>query len=339
MFDWLYNLIYTLGGPLQGVLFVAFLLLGFLLLIKGADLFVNSASFIARAMEIPAIVVGMTLVAFGTSAPEASVSISSALSGSAGISVGNIIGSNMFNILVVLGLSSIFIPVALERSVVKTDVVFMTVSSIVLLVFGLFFNANGQTMLLQIEAVILFLMLMAFLVYTVLKAIKDHVDEPDDKTITKKKIIFAVIGVIVGLAGVVAGGDFVVFGAKNIAMGLGASEMLVGLTIVAVGTSLPELITSLVALKKKENEIALGNVIGSNIFNVLFVLGVSGAIAPIAIELNAIIDMAIMAIMSIGFLIYCWFRKDINRATGIVMVSMYVAYLVYIVLRDFVFVM
>jgi cation:H+ antiporter len=138
---------------------------------------------------------------------------------------------------VVLGLSSIFVPVALERSVVKTDVVFMTVSSIVLLVFGLFFNANGQTMLLQIEAVILFLMLMAFLVYTVLKAIKDHVDEPDDKTITKKKIIFAVIGVIVGLAGVVAGGDFVVFGAKNIAMGLGASEMLVGLTIVAVGTS------------------------------------------------------------------------------------------------------
>ncbi|MBO7218617.1 MAG: calcium/sodium antiporter [Clostridia bacterium] len=339
MFDWLYNLIYTLGGPLQGVLFVAFLLLGFLLLIKGADLFVNSASFIARAMEIPAIVVGMTLVAFGTSAPEASVSISSALSGSAGISIGNIIGSNMFNVLVVLGLSSIFIPVALERSVVKTDVVFMTISSIVLLVFGLFFNANGQTMLLQIEAVILFLMLMAFLVYTVLKAIKDHVDEPDNKTITKKKIIFAVIGVIVGLAGVVAGGDFVVFGAKNIAMGLGASEMLVGLTIVAVGTSLPELITSLVALKKKENEIALGNVIGSNIFNVLFVLGVSGAIAPIAIELNAIIDMAIMAIMSIGFLIYCWFRKDINRATGIVMVSMYVAYLVYIVLRDFVFVM
>ena len=314
-------------------------MLGFLLLIKGADLFVNSASFIARAMEIPAIVVGMTLVAFGTSAPEASVSISSSLSGSAGISVGNIIGSNMFNILVVLGLSSIFVPVALERSVVKTDVVFMTVSSIVLLVFGLFFNANGQTMLLQIEAVILFLMLMAFLVYTVLKAIKEHVDEPDDKTITKKKIIFAVIGVIVGLAGVVAGGDFVVFGAKNIAMGLGASEMLVGLTIVAVGTSLPELITSLVALKKKENEIALGNVIGSNIFNVLFVLGVSGAIAPIAIELNAIIDMAIMAIMSIGFLIYCWFRKDINRATGIVMVSMYVAYLVYIVLRDFVFVM
>jgi cation:H+ antiporter len=215
----------------------------------------------------------------------------------------------------------------------------MTISSIVLLVFGLFFNANGKTMLLQIEAVILFLMLMAFLVYTVLKAIKEHVDEPDDKTITKKKIIFAVIGVIVGLAGVVAGGDFVVFGAKNIAMGLGASEMLVGLTIVAVGTSLPELITSLVALKKKENEIALGNVIGSNIFNVLFVLGVSGAIAPIAIELNAIIDMAIMAIMSIGFLIYCWFRKDINRATGIVMVSMYVAYLVYIVLRDFVFVM
>ena len=339
MFDWLYNLIYTLSGPLQGVLFVAFLLLGFLLLIKGADLFVNSASFIARAMEIPAIVVGMTLVAFGTSAPEASVSVSSALSGSAGISVGNIIGSNMFNILVVLGLSSIFVPVALERSVVKTDVVFMTVSSIVLLVFGLFFNANGQTMLLQIEAVILFLMLMAFLVYTVLKAIKDHVDEPDDKTITKKKIIFAVIGVIVGLAGVVAGGDFVVFGAKNIAIGLGASEMLVGLTIVAVGTSLPELITSLVALKKKENEIALGNVIGSNIFNVLFVLGISGAIAPIAIELNAIIDMVIMAIMSIGFLIYCWFRKDINRATGIVMVSMYVAYLVYIVLRDFVFVM
>ncbi|MBQ9791157.1 MAG: calcium/sodium antiporter [Clostridia bacterium] len=339
MFDWLYSYIYSLGSVWQIILFIVFLLLGFFLLIKGADLFVNSASFIARAMEIPAIVVGMTLVAFGTSAPEASVSISSVLSGSAGISIGNIIGSNMFNLLVVLGLSSIFIPVALERSVVEVDVLFMTISSIVLLIFGVFFNANGQVILLQIEAVIMFLMLMAFLVYTVLKAIKNHVDVPDDKTITKKKIVFAVIGVIVGLAGVVAGGDFVVFGAKNIAIGLGASEMLVGLTIVAVGTSLPELITSLVAMRKKENEIALGNVIGSNIFNILFVLGVSGAIAPLTIELNAIIDITILAVVSIFFFIYCLFRKDINRATGIVMVSMYVAYLVYIVLRDFVFIM
>ena len=339
MFEWLYSLIYELAGVWQGILFVVFLLIGFVLLIKGADMFVNSASYIARAMEIPSIVVGMTLVAFGTSAPEASVSISSSILGSSGISIGNIIGSNMFNLLVVLGMSSIFIPVVLERSVVEADVLFMTFSSIILLIFGVFFGANGQHMLLQIECVIMFTILMLYLSFTVLKAIKNHVDEPDDKTITIRKILLSVVLLLVGLVGVVVGGDFVVFGAKNIATSLGMSDALVGLTIVAMGTSLPELVTSLIAIKKKENEIALGNVIGSNIFNVLFVLGVSGAIAPMVVETNVLIDILIMAMISIAFFVYCMCRKDINRATGIVMVSMYVAYIVYIVLRDFVFIM
>ena len=343
MFDWLYNLIYTLGGPLQGVLFVAFLLLGFLLLIKGADMFVNAATDIAKVLKIPTIVVGMTIVAFGTSAPEASVSIASSIAGSSSVSVGNIVGSNMFNILVVLGLSAVFVPVALERSVVKTDVLFMTVSSVLLLIFGLLFTTTGQFMLVRIECIIMFIMIIAYVTWSIIKVMRKNklnpskeVDATNDK---KVNIPLAILLLLVGLAGVVAGGDFVVFGAKNIAMSLGASELLVGLTIVAVGTSLPELITSLIAMRKKENEIALGNVIGSNLFNILFVLGMSGTISPLPITVNALIDIAIVTAVSIAFFIYSWFRKDINRATGVVMVSMYIAYLVYIVLRDFVFVM
>lgn len=342
MFDWLYSFIFS-NGVWQNIFYIIFLVVGFVLLIKGADMFVNSASIIAKMLKIPTIVVGITIVAFGTSAPEASVSISSALAGSSGISIGNIVGSNMFNILVVLGLSAVFMPVVLDREVVKTDVLIMTIASVLLMIFGLFFTTTGNFMLVRVECIIMLVLIIAYVAWSVIKVLRknkqDGVSNKEEKDEKKPNIFLTILLLVVGLAGIMAGGDFVVFGAKNIAMSLGASEMLVGLTIVALGTSLPELITSLVAMRKKENEIALGNVIGSNMFNILFVLGMSGTISPLPIAVNALIDIIIVTVVSVAFLIYCWFRKDINRATGIVMVSMYVMYLVYIVLRDFVFIM
>ncbi|MBQ9791158.1 MAG: calcium/sodium antiporter [Clostridia bacterium] len=342
MFDWLYSFVFS-NGVWQNIFYILFLVVGFVLLIRGADTFVNSASTIAKAFKIPTIVIGMTIVAFGTSAPEAAVSISSSLSNSVGVCVGNIVGSNMFNLLVVLGLSAVFIPVALEREVVKTDVLFMTLASVLLMVCALIFGQNGNFMLIRIECIIMLVLIIAYVTWSVIKVLKNNKEESaeEPKEISEKKpnIFMAVVLLIVGLAGIVVGGDFVVFGAKNIAISLGASELLVGLTIVAVGTSLPELITSLIAIRKKENEIALGNVIGSNLFNILFILGMSGTISPLPIAMNALIDIIILAVISIAFFIYCWFRKDINRVTGIVMVSMYVVYLVYIVLRDFIFIM
>ena len=342
MFDWLYGFVFS-NGVWQNIFYILFLVVGFVLLIRGADTFVNSASTIAKAFKIPTIVIGMTIVAFGTSAPEAAVSISSSLSNSVGVCVGNIVGSNMFNLLVVLGLSAVFIPVALEREVVKTDVLFMTLASVLLMVCALIFGQNGNFMLIRIECIIMLVLIIAYVTWSVIKVLKNNKEESaeEPKEISEKKpnIFMAVVLLIVGLAGIVVGGDFVVFGAKNIAISFGASELLVGLTIVAVGTSLPELITSLIAIRKKENEIALGNVIGSNLFNILFILGMSGTISPLPIAMNALIDIIILAVISIAFFIYCWFRKDINRVTGIVMVSMYVVYLVYIVLRDFIFIM
>ena len=342
MFDWLYSFVFS-NGVWQNIFYILFLVVGFVLLIRGADTFVNSASTIAKAFKIPTIVIGMTIVAFGTSAPEAAVSISSSLSNSVGVCVGNIVGSNMFNLLVVLGLSAVFIPVALEREVVKTDVLFMTLASVLLMVCALIFGQNGNFMLIRIECIIMLVLIIAYVTWSVIKVLKNNKEESaeEPKEISEKKpnIFMAVVLLIVGLAGIVVGGDFVVFCAKNIAISLGASELLVGLTIVAVGTSLPELITSLIAIRKKENEIALGNVIGSNLFNILFILGMSGTISPLPIAMNALIDIIILAVISIAFFIYCWFRKDINRVTGIVMVSMYVVYLVYIVLRDFIFIM
>ena len=342
MFNWLYSFAFS-NGVWQNILFILFVVIGFVLLIKGADIFVNSASNIARAFKMPSIIIGMTIVAFGTSAPEASVSITSALSGSSDISVGNIVGSNMFNLLVVLGTSAIFTPVLLDRKVVKTDVLFMTISTVLLLIFGLFFTTTGNFMLVRVECIIMFALIIAYVAWSVIKVLKQNKSEKQAPVTTptenkKPNIILSIVFLVIGLLGIVAGGDFVVFGAKNLTISMGVSEALVGLTIVAVGTSLPELITSLVAIKKRENEIALGNVIGSNLFNILFILGMSGTIKPLNIATNIIIDIVILTIFTVAFLIYCWKNKNINRVAGIVMVSTYAVYLGYIILRDFVFV-
>ena len=385
----------TLPTWLQIILYIVFIIGGMLGLIKGADAFVSGASGIAKKLKVPAIIIGLTIVSIGTSLPEASVSISGAIQGSADISIGNIVGSNMFNLLIVLGFSLVFVPIALNKKLVLKDIMLMLLSSILLLIFTLFGNGENGYILSRIECGILFTIFVAYIVYSIIEArqankvatatakpqptlnkqnsptpnaqneaqlnvqnkttltaknavknckiAKDNasenatVEKLNQQTSTgENKMSKNIICLILGLLGIVIGGDFVVFGAQNFAIKVGMSEILVGLTIVAIGTSLPELVTSIVAARKGENDIALGNVIGSNIFNVLFILGLTGLITPLAVSANALIDIVIMLCVFVAFIAFALLKNKLPKYLGYIMITSYAIYLTYIILRDFV---
>ena len=271
------------------------LIVGFVFLIKGSDFFVDGASSVASLLKIPTIIVGLTIVAFGTSAPEAAVSITSSLTGSNAMAVSNVIGSNLFNILMVIGISALLGDLLMEKSVLNKDLPFLVGITLLLAIF-IFMGWN----IANIEGIILLLILICYIFYLVKNARKSK----DANVVEKAKLtpLKSAIFIIVGLAGIVVGGDLVVNSASNIAIALGMSETLVGLTIVAIGTSLPELVTSLTALKKGENQLVIGNVIGSNIFNILFVLGASSAISQIPLDPSMLTDVLFM----IGVTILCF---------------------------------
>ena len=266
---------------------IVLLLVGFVFLIKGSDLFVDGASSIASILKIPTIIVGLTIVAFGTSAPEAAVSITSSLTGSNALAVSNVIGSNLFNMLMVIGVSALLGDLLMEKSVLDKDLPFLVGITILFAVF-IFIGWNIS----NIEGIILLIILAAYIFYLIRNArkSKDANEVEEAKMSLPKSIIF----ILIGIAGIVLGGDLVVDSASAIAIAFGMSETLVGLTIVAVGTSLPELVTSLTALKKGENQLVIGNVIGSNIFNILFVLGASSAISAIPLDSSLLIDVLFM---------------------------------------------
>jgi len=335
MFNQLFELFATFPYFLQIIVFIVCLILGFIALVKGADWFVSSASGLAKKMGVSALLIGLTIVSIGTSAPETSVSISSAISGSCDLSIGNIVGSNIFNLLVVLGFSAVFMPVIVDKMVVKRDLPIMLGSGVLITIFALFFGGDQSYMILQIEGLILVAFLVGYLILTIKTSKRENKlkipDEPKINTNVLKSIFF----LIIGLGLIILGGEFVTYGAKNIALQLGASEALVGLTIVAIGTSLPELVTSIVAAKKGENEIALGNVIGSNIFNILFVIGSVSIIRPLLVSNLIITDLIIMIALFAGIFIYTLFRKTISKKVGIVMLLTYGVYLTYIILRNF----
>ena len=309
------------------------LIVGFFFLIKGADLFVEGAASIARKFNVPAMVIGLTIVAMGTSAPEAAVSITSSLAGQNDMSVANVIGSNFFNILIVLGVSSIIATLPVQKDTIKKDGPFLLFVSALLLVFGIDLNIS------RVEGLILLAVFAYFLVNTVKSAKKSSISEDevaitmdveiDENASMPKTILLSVIGVV----GIVIGGDMVVNSATDIATSFGMSANLVGLTIVAVGTSLPEFVTSVVAIKKGETEIAIGNVIGSNIFNILLVLGLATTIKPITISFIALIDTIFM--VAITVLLYLFMKKNncLVKKQGIVLVAIYVAYMAYTILR------
>lgn len=315
------------------------LVIGFLLLVKGADYFVEGASSIAKKLRIPTFVIGLTIVAFGTSAPELAVSISAALKGSNDIAIGNVVGSNIFNTLVVLGASAAITPIAVEKGVIKKDYPLSIFAAILLGVLSLdmiLFKAPAMT-LSRVDGIIL-LVAFAFFMYTTVKAgLKQRAAaNPEHEEALANMYMPAwksILILVVGLAGIVIGGDLSVEGAKEIARAFGLSEALIGLTIVAFGTSLPELVTSIVAARKGESDIAVGNVIGSNIFNIFFILGVSATILPMNVSSTYLYDIAVLVAVMVLSYIPIAKTKKVSRGMGVTMVAAYLAYTVYLIMR------
>lgn len=307
------------------------LIIGFILLIKCADLFVDSCSNVAKALGIPTLIIGLTIVAFGTSAPEAAVSITASLKGMNDISLGNVVGSNICNLLLVLGVSSLFGTLTAKKKVVTRDFVYCIFSSIVLLVmsFGFFVNGGSEGVITQGNGLILLCFLAIYLYALIGEARRSSKAKEEKVDFKKKDILF----IIVGIAGIVLGGQLVVNSATEIANMLNISQNVIALTIVAIGTSLPELVTSVIAARKGEADIAIGNVVGSNIFNVFFILGLSSAISPISFGMESFMDIIIM-VMASG-LVYVLLLKNmrIGNKKGIILVGSYILYMVYILMR------
>ncbi len=297
------------------------LVIGFVMLVKGADWFVDGASNIAAKFKIPQLVIGLTIVAMGTSAPEAAVSITAALQGSADITIGNIVGSNILNVLIILGLSAIIVPIAIAKSTVKIETPFLIGVTVVLLLLGL----DGTISL--VDGLILIALFIVYLLY-LLHMAKNNPEEPEE---TKPlKLWQAIVATIIGLFLIVLGSDFSVDAATEIARMLGLSERFIGLTIVALGTSLPELFTSVTAARKGNADIAIGNIVGSNVFNILFVVGLSSLVTPVPFASNFIVD-TIVATAAVVFLLLATIRKrKLVRWHGIVMLLGYVAYFIYL---------
>lgn len=302
------------------------LLVGFVLLIKGADFFVDGASSIAGKLKVPSLIIGLTVVSIGTSLPEAAVSISASLSGSNSISLGNVIGSNVFNLLMVVGVSSMILPIITDKDILKRDMPFNIGITIALLVMLL----DGD--LSRLDAAILLVVLAAYMVILIRSALKNRLEGDNPKVYSwLKSILLSVIGV----AAIIGGGNLVVESAKTIALNLGMGETLVGLTIVAIGTSLPELVTSVVAAKKGDSGIAMGNVVGSCIFNILFILGMAGVISPMTADATFFIDTGILIAISAIMLLFAFTKKKTDRIEGTICVLMYAAYTAYIIMRAF----
>ena len=305
------------------------LFLGFVLLIKGADLFVEGSSNVAKFFRIPTVIIGLTLVAFGTSAPEAAVSITAAINNSSDLSISNIIGSNIFNLFVVLGVTSLFKDVVTEKEVIHKDYLLSTFSSVLLLILiGINYLFKGDLILNRISGIVL-LVVLAIYLYRLIKSIDSSKKVVESKKIALKDIVF----IIVGLLCVIFGGQLTVDSATEIARHFGMSERFIGLTIVAMGTSLPELCTSIVAIFKGEEDIAVGNVIGSNIFNVLFILGATSLVNPMFINIESIIDLGIFIVASIILLLFGFNDLKIKKKEGICMLLFYLSYCVYIFFR------
>lgn len=305
------------------ILQVFYLLVGFLLLVKGADWFVEGSASIAKKLGIPQLVIGLTIVAMGTSMPEAAVSITAALNNNPGITIGNIVGSNILNILIILGITALITNVAIQKSTLYYEIPYMIGITIVLFIFGML-----DLKITYGEGIVFLLLFLLFLGYLFVMSKKG--EEPEEGEVKDipawKCIVFMLIGGIM----IVKGSDFAVCGASEMARIFGISERIIGLTIVAFGTSLPELVTSVTAARKGNAGIAIGNIVGSNIFNILFIIGVVAIICETPFESKFLID-TVIAMISGGIL---WIgtikHKELRKPCGIIMLLCYAAYLVYL---------
>ena len=297
------------------------LLIGFAMLIKGSDIFVEASSNIAKKFNIPSIIIGMTIVAMGTSAPELSVSINSALAGLNDMSIANVVGSNIFNLLIALGICSFLGKLKIDN---YKDIWLLLVICIELFVLTI------DKTLSVVNGAILLITFTSYIISMIKKA-KDNTEEENNNK--QKNILITIVLGILGLIAIVWGGDLVVDSASAIAIKLGMSENLVGLTIVAVGTSLPEFVTSVMATKKGELSIAIGNIIGSNIFNILLILGVASVINPMSVSMLALCDIIFMICSVVLFILSTVKNKAVNRKSGFILVLVYIAYLIMTIIR------
>jgi len=312
---------------------VVLLIIGFAFLVKGADAFVEGSSSIAKHFQVPSLIIGMTIVAMGTSLPETAVSVTASIAGSNALAVSNAVGSNIFNLMVVIGVCAVLTPVAVQKSSLKIDIPFSIVCALLLLVLG-----HDRMMLTRVNGLILIVLFAFFILYMIRSA--QHSMNTEDSEFAAEAADMKVMSVpkslifiVIGIAGITLGSDWVVDGAKTIASAFGISENLIGLTIVAFGTSLPELMTSIVAARKNEVDMALGNAVGSNIFNILMVLGIASALSPIAFIQENIIDIIILVGFSFIVWLMAWTKHRLDKIEGLAMILLYAGYVVYICIR------
>lgn len=328
------------GLPIAAVILL--LAVGFAFLVKGADFFVEGSSSIAKKLKVPPIIIGLTIVAMGTSLPETAVSVTASLVQNNELAVSNVVGSNIFNLMFVIGVCSILTPIMVQKATVVRDIPLSLGCALFLLVLGVSGLEDKAGMTLGHADGVIFLIVFAGYIFTMVRsAMKaraagqkveiEGVEECDNmKELSYGK---SILFLIVGAAAIAFGGDLTVDTASRIAIELGMSQTLVGLTIVSIGTSLPELVTSVVAARKNEVDMAVGNAVGSNIFNILMVLGISSAISPVALIRENIIDIVLLMVFSVMVWIFAGTRKKIERKEGIIMVVVYLVYCAYIIAR------
>ena len=314
------------------------LIIGFVLLVKGADFFVEGASSVAKMLKVPSLIIGMTIVAMGTSLPETSVSIAASMNNQNTLAVSNVVGSNIFNLMVVLGVCAVIAELKVSKDVLKRDYPFSVLCAILLLVAGVIGMTLGR-----MDGIIFLVIFAVFIFYLIKSALdarksgeisekeremNEEMEEMEDLPVWK-----CILYIIGGAIAIKYGGDWVVDSASVIATSFGISATLVGLTICSVGTSLPELVTSIVAARKNELDMAVGNVVGSNVFNILMVLGIAATVSPIAFLTENIIDIVVLLVFSLITWVLCVTQKKLSKKEGILMLVLYTIYLVYICIR------
>lgn len=303
------------------------LVIGFVLLVKGADWFVEGSAAIARKLNIPELVIGLTIVAMGTSLPEAAVSITASLNGNAGIAVGNVAGSNIMNILIILGITSVITTIRIQKSTIRMEIPFLILVSAVFLGFGMTGNRLSG-----LEGVGFWALFVVYLVYLYVMSQRNESDPAEDEKPMNRPVWQCLILLVISAIMIIKGSDLIVSGATDIAKVIGLSDRIIGLTIVAFGTSLPELVTCITAARKNKADLAIGNIVGSNIFNILFVLGTASLITPIPFESKFVVDAAFGIAAAIILWLGSFRKRELARPAGIFMICVYACYFVKVML-------
>lgn len=303
------------------------LVIGFVLLVKGADWFVEGSAAIARKLNIQELVIGLTIVAMGTSLPEAAVSITASLNGNAGIAVGNVAGSNIMNILIILGITSVITTIKIQKSTIRMEIPFLILVSAVFLGFGM-----TENRLSGLEGVGFWALFVVYLVYLYVMSQRNESDPAEDEKPMNRPVWQCLILLVISAIMIIKGSDLIVSGATDIAKVIGLSDRIIGLTIVAFGTSLPELVTCITAARKNKADLAIGNIVGSNIFNILFVLGTASLITPIPFESKFIVDAAFGIAAAVILWLGSFRKRELARPAGIFMICVYACYFVKVML-------